>query len=114
MTDEIQRTHDADDAKLLNKVRSGDTSAFAILRRRHEQAARRLAGELTSSAAAADVLMAEAFGRVLSATQRGGGPTDAFRPYLLTALRQVSEGQAVIPVADTTDPGTPLMVQAFL
>ena len=114
MTDEAQRTHDVDDAKLLNKVRAGDTSAFAILRRRHEQAARRLAGELTSSAGAADVLMSEAFDQVLSATQRGGGPTDAFRPYLLTALRQVSEGQAIIPVADTPGSGTPLMVQAFL
>jgi DNA-directed RNA polymerase specialized sigma24 family protein len=114
VTDEAQRTHDVDDAKLLNKVRAGDTPAFAILRRRHEQAARRLAGELTSSAGAADVLVAEAFDQVLSATQRGGGPTDAFRPYLLTALRQVSEGQAIIPAADTPGSGTPLMVQAFL
>lgn len=37
--------------------------------------------------------MAETFDRVLKLTLSGAGPTDAFRPFLLTALRRVSYGQ---------------------
>lgn len=70
-------------------VRLGNVSAFGTIRQRHQEAARRLAGELAASEAEADEVVAEAFARVLAATQRGGGPTDAFRPYLLTAVRRV-------------------------
>ena len=35
--------YEADDARLLNMVRAGDSEAFDILRERHEVAARRLA-----------------------------------------------------------------------
>jgi DNA-directed RNA polymerase specialized sigma24 family protein len=89
VTGEMSVTHDLDDAKLLNLVRVGDAAAFAVLCQRHEQAAFRLARDLVVSPAEADVVVAETFARVLDLTQSGGGPTDAFRPYLLTALRRV-------------------------
>jgi DNA-directed RNA polymerase specialized sigma24 family protein len=82
----------ADDAILLYLVRDGDTEAFEVLRKRHQQAARRLARCLVSADQADDVVAA-AFNRILNVTLRGGGPTNAFRPYLLTALRRVSYEQ---------------------
>jgi DNA-directed RNA polymerase specialized sigma24 family protein len=81
------------DAKLLEQVRSGDTSAFGVLYERHVHAVRRLARELVLSPAEADHLVAETFTLVHDVTQGGGGPADAFRPYLLGALRRVAAGQ---------------------
>jgi DNA-directed RNA polymerase specialized sigma24 family protein len=78
------------DAELLNAIRSGDLGAFDLLRARHETAARSLAGNLEADPAAAADLVARAFDRVLEAIRRGGGPTDAFRPYLLTAIRRAA------------------------
>ena len=94
MTDEVLAAQDADDAKLLNLVRAGDTAVFEILRQRHEQAARRLANELAGSAADVDHLVAQTFAQVLDVTSIGGGPSDAFRPYLLTALRLACDSSA--------------------
>lgn len=94
MTDDVRAARDAADAKLLNLVRSGDTGVFEVLRQRHEQAARRLARELAGSAAEADHLLAQTFAQVLDVTSTGGGPTDAFRPYLLTALRLACDSSA--------------------
>jgi RNA polymerase sigma factor (sigma-70 family) len=91
VTDDIPATEDLDDAKLLNLVRAEDAAAFAALYQRHEQAARRLAREMVVSPAEVEYVVAETFGRVLDVTRRGGGPTDAFRPYLLTGVRRVSE-----------------------
>ena len=51
-------------------------------------AARRLARQLVS-AGDADDLVSEAFAKVLSVLQRGGGPDLAFRAYLLTAVRRL-------------------------
>ena len=42
---------------------------------------------LTGSKADAEDVVSEAFARVLSALQRGAGPEMAFRPYLLTSVR---------------------------
>lgn len=78
----------ADDAILLYLVRDGDTDAFDALRQLHQLAARRLARCLVSAQQPDDVV-AEAFHRILNVTLGGGGPTDAFRPYLLTAVRRV-------------------------
>jgi len=121
-----------DDATLLNEVRAGDPSAFRVLHERHEQAARRLASSLVGQSEI-DTVVAEAFARVLEATRRGGGPTDAFRPYLLTALRRVcheraggEHAQAPTDAQQLPDPGQPfidpavaglessLIVRAFL
>jgi DNA-directed RNA polymerase specialized sigma24 family protein len=101
----------ADDAELLNKVRTGDTTAFGVLYQRHVQAVRRLARELVMSPAEADHLVAETFALVHDVTQRGGGPTDAFRPYVLTALRRVAADQVRDwrgLTAGRPDPGEPL------
>ncbi len=76
------------DAALLDRVRAGDSGAYAELYRRHEPAARRLARQLVRSRAAADDLVSDSFAAVLAALHNGAGPTEAFRPYLLTTLRR--------------------------
>ena len=103
------------DAELLNKVRTGDATAFGVLYHRHVTAVRRLARELVMSPAEADHLVAETFALVHDVTQRGDGPTDAFRPYVLTALRRVAADQVRnwrVPTAGHSDPGEPLATPA--
>ena len=100
----------ASDAELLNTIRSGDHGAYGMLRARHATAARRLASQLVTGPTAADDVVASAFTTVLDAIGRGGGPTDAFRPYLLTAVRQAASGSdsgsGQIP-GDGQIPGSP-------
>ena len=62
-------------------------AAYGQLWERHADAARNLARQLTRSDADTDDLVAEAFARVLDVLQSGGGPDTAFRPYLLTTVR---------------------------
>ena len=76
------------DAELISAVRGGDTTAYGELFTRHVDAARRLARQLTSAADVED-LVSEAFAKVLTIVQRGGGPDLAFRAYLLTAVRSL-------------------------
>ncbi len=121
MTGEIPATDDLDDAKLLNLVRTGDAAAFAVLYQRHEQAARRLARDLVVSPAEIDDVVAETFAWVLDVARRGGGPTDAFRPYLLTAVRRVchdrlqSQRRQVPTVhQEMADPGEPFFDTAMV
>jgi len=75
------------DAELITAARAGDEQAYAELYRRHASAALRFARSLTGHAADADDLVAEAFTRVLAALRSGNGPAEAFRPYLLSAVR---------------------------
>ncbi len=131
MTDDAYAAYTADDAILLNLVRTGEAEAYEVLRQRHEQAARRLARCLVPPEEVDD-LVAETFARVLNTTLRGDGPTDAFRPYLLTALRRVSyeslpgqHDEVPADFGETPDPGellidpgmaelaTSLIVRAF-
>jgi len=101
---------DAGDADLLNRARAGDDEAYGELYRRHADAGLRLARRLTSSAAAAEDLVGDAFAAVLVALRNGSGPTEAFRPYLLTTIRRRSwrgAGRPEDPV-DPTDPTAPL------
>ena len=58
-----------------------------MLYSRHAGSARAAARSLGASRSDVDDLVAEAFTRVLSALQRGGGPEVAFRPYLMTCVR---------------------------
>lgn len=76
------------DAELISAVRGGDVEAYGKLFERHVDSARRLARQLVS-AGDVDDLVSEAFAKVLSVLQRGGGPDIAFRAYLLTALRRL-------------------------
>lgn len=76
------------DAELISAVRGGDVEAYGTLFERHAEAARRLARQLVSAGDAED-LVSEAFVKVLTVLQRGGGPDVAFRAYLLTAVRRL-------------------------
>jgi RNA polymerase sigma factor (sigma-70 family) len=76
------------DAELLDRVRAGDDDAYGLLWERHEPSARSLARYLTKSGHDADDVVADAFARVLRAIKGGAGPTESFRPYLLTAVRR--------------------------
>jgi DNA-directed RNA polymerase specialized sigma24 family protein len=89
VTEPMSARYDADDARLLNMVRAGDSGAFGVLQERHEAAARRLARHLVASPYEVDDAVAEAFAWVLDVTSQGGGPSNAFRPYVLTAVRRV-------------------------
>lgn len=82
------------DAELLNAIRSGHAGAYELLRARHAAAARSLAGHIDLAPSAAGEAVEEAFSRVLDALRLGGGPTDAFRPYLLTAVRRAADDRA--------------------
>src|SRR5699024_8700532 len=78
------------DTELIARVRDGDTGAYAVLYERHAAAGRGLARQLLRGDAEVDDAVAEAFTRVLSVLQRGGGPTDAFRRSMLTAVRDAA------------------------
>ncbi|HET7070782.1 MAG TPA: sigma-70 family RNA polymerase sigma factor [Nocardioides sp.] len=101
------------DAELISAVRGGDVDAYGELFARHVDAARRLARQLAGHADADD-LVSDAFTKVLTVLQRGGGPDLAFRAYLLTAVRRLHvdklrAGSRLRPVDDMTpfDPGLP-------
>jgi len=104
------------DANLITATRSGDAQAYGILYERHAAAARRVAGQLVGGPADVDDVVAETFARVLRVIRRGGGPAEAFRPYLLTAVRRVASdhlrGQRrQIPIGEENlpDPGEPFV-----
>jgi RNA polymerase sigma factor (sigma-70 family) len=77
------------DTELIESARSGDTSAFAELWRRHYRSAARVARQFTSSIDADD-LVSEAYARIFQRVLAGGGPTGAFRPYLYTTIRNLA------------------------
>ncbi|MER6991210.1 sigma-70 family RNA polymerase sigma factor [Saccharopolyspora hirsuta] len=79
-----------DDGTLLEAVRSGSSEAFAELYDRHRTAARTMAKQVAPTPADVDDLVAEAFANVLDVLRRGGGPDTAFRPYLLTTIRNLA------------------------
>lgn len=85
---------DPPDKELIDRVRGGDLEAFDPLYRRHRDSGMRHARYWTRSEAGAEDLSAEAFTRVLYAIRNGNGPTEAFRPYLLTAMRNVARDWA--------------------
>ncbi|MGZ6733343.1 MAG: sigma-70 family RNA polymerase sigma factor [Nocardioides sp.] len=76
------------DAELISAVRGGDLDSYGLLFARHVDSARRLARQLVS-AGDVDDLVSDAFAKVLSVLQKGGGPDLAFRAYLLTSLRRL-------------------------
>jgi len=98
------------DHDLVCEVRGGDASAFRMLHERHVNAARALARRIAAEADVDDVV-AESFARLFAQLQRGGGPDEAARPYLLTMLRRVAHDryrlasrQVVMGDMQTLDP----------
>jgi RNA polymerase sigma factor (sigma-70 family) len=113
-TEPLRLTSLRSDADLIAAARSGDAEAYGVLYQRHSAAADRLARQIVKHPADVDDVVAETFARVLHALKRGLGPAQAFRPYLLTAVRRVAidllRGQRKqIPTeeADLPDPGEP-------
>jgi RNA polymerase sigma factor (sigma-70 family) len=76
------------DAAVLQRLRRGDTDAYAVLYGRHAGRARRLAGSLLGNAADVDDVVAEVFSASFRAIRRGKGPADDFGPYVLRAVRR--------------------------
>jgi len=78
------------DAGLIDRMRSGDDTAYEELYRRHADAVRRYARTCCRDAHTADDLTAEVFARMLQAVRGGSGPEHAVRAYLLTGVRRVA------------------------
>ncbi|WP_311244835.1 sigma-70 family RNA polymerase sigma factor [Microbacterium sp. WCS2018Hpa-23] len=87
-SDDAELTEPSDD-QIIAAVRGGDIGDFALLWRRHVDSARRAARAISPSADPDD-LVSEAFASILRVTKAGGGPSDAFRPYLLATLRNTA------------------------
>src|SRR6187402_1912410 len=79
------------DEELARRVRSGDDRAFGVLWERHARAGLAAAGSFRSIAEPEDIV-AEAYLRILRSMQGGGGPHEAFRPYLYRTIRNVALG----------------------
>lgn len=77
------------DDELVLATRAGDSSAFGVLWDRHSPAALRAARSITNSIDPED-LVSEAFAKTFGAIRNGGGPTDAFRPYIFAAVRSAA------------------------
>ncbi|WP_194762781.1 RNA polymerase sigma factor [Microbacterium sp. UFMG61] len=89
------------DEQIVRAVRAGDTRDFALLWGRHADAARCAARSIAPAVDAED-LVSEAFATILRITRSGGGPSDAFRPYLVATVRNTAlrwaRGNEVIPI----------------
>lgn len=96
------------DDELVAAARLGDADALGSLWGRHQAVAMRVARRLTDAVTAED-LVSEAFLRVHAALRAGGGPTGAFRSYLLSTVRNLhtdilrSRQNATILVEQTRD-----------
>jgi RNA polymerase sigma factor (sigma-70 family) len=113
-TEPLRLTSLRSDADLIAAARGGDAEAYGVLYQRHSAAADRLARQIVKHPADVDDVVAETFARVLHAIKRGLGPAQAFRPYLLTAVRRVAidlirgqRKQVPTEEADLPDPGEP-------
>lgn len=77
------------DPALAELSRANDTSAFAELWRRHSNAGTAAARQFSSIADPQDIV-SEAYVRILRILQQGGGPREAFRPYLYRTVRNIA------------------------
>lgn len=75
------------DGELLDAVRAGDSSAYAVLYELHADSVQRLARRLCRDEYEADDVVSEVFANTLRAIQRGGGPRDEFGLYALRSVR---------------------------
>jgi len=113
MTELLNDLDTPSDAELISQVRGGDLAAYGELFERHVDAARRLARQLVRGPDSED-LVSDAFTKVMSVLQNGGGPDVAFRAYLLTAVRRLHvdklRAQSKLTTSDDMtqfDPGVP-------
>src|SRR5450830_1249729 len=95
------------DAELIAAVRGGDSVAFGQLYQRHSGAARSVARQYSNSSQDAEDVVSDAFSKVFTVLQGGGGPDVAFRAYLFTVVRRVAiatlgAGKRVQPTDDLT------------
>ncbi|MGW1678829.1 sigma-70 family RNA polymerase sigma factor [Saccharopolyspora sp. NPDC002376] len=86
----MAETPEPSDAELVELVRSGEKGAYGQLYQRHVRAAYKTARQFSRSETETDDLVSEAFANVLDSLNTGGGPTTAFRAYLLTTLRNLA------------------------
>jgi RNA polymerase sigma factor (sigma-70 family) len=82
------------DAALLLAARQGDASARAHLVARHTPVARRLAQTYERPGVPADEIVTTAFDQLLSAGDRGVGPSESFRAYLFVKVRRAATSAA--------------------
>ncbi|MEK2495455.1 sigma-70 family RNA polymerase sigma factor [Kitasatospora purpeofusca] len=82
------------DAALIARLRAGDNKVVGILFERHHRAALGYARSLGGMDHRAEDLASEAFVRTLAAVRAGSGPTDSWRPYLLTVVRNTAAAWA--------------------
>lgn len=78
------------DAELMARTRAGDLNAYGVLYSRYLSVARACARSYADDAQTAHDLISEAFARILSATRRGKGPSEAFASYLRMTIRNVA------------------------
>lgn len=83
-----------DDEALIEATRNGDVEAFAELYRRHRPAARAAAASLRIPRSEREDVVEEAFANIFATMQRGRGPREAFRPYLVAAVRNITFSRA--------------------
>ncbi|MFI2184249.1 choice-of-anchor C family protein [Streptomyces sioyaensis] len=86
------------------RARAGDDTAFGVLYKRHLASAHRLARLYASTPADAEDIASEGFTQVLSAVRAGGGPREAFRPYVLTTVRRIAARRAAGAKRDMPTP----------
>ncbi len=80
------RFAEVSDADLIRGVRNGSREAQDHLYRRHRQVALNVAFRHTNSPSDAEDVVSEAFLRVFRIIERGAGPDEFFRAYLMTAV----------------------------
>ncbi|MFI6449828.1 RICIN domain-containing protein [Kitasatospora sp. NPDC050543] len=81
------------DADLAGRIRAGhgrDRSAVEEVSRRHRAAVLAYAGRCCQDKRVAEELADEVLERIVEAVRSGAGPTEAWRPHLLTATRRAA------------------------
>lgn len=80
---------DLGDPALADLSRANDDAAFAELWRRHIRAGTAAARQFAAIADPQDIV-SESYLRILRAFQQGGGPREAFRPYLYRTIHNIA------------------------
>ncbi|MGB3414629.1 MAG: sigma-70 family RNA polymerase sigma factor [Microbacteriaceae bacterium] len=86
----------------MEQSRNGSGESYAELWRRHKSAGLRVARAIAGDRVDPEDLLSDAFTEILRTLRSGKGPTDSFRPYLYTVIKNLSIAQTS-PV-DNVDP----------